>query len=60
MELDLGNAAFFDLKGEHLICSTHGAIYSPVSGICLQGRCQGRGLTRIDVSESDGNVYLIQ
>lgn len=59
MELDWGNAVFFDYEGEALICSTHGAMYSPTTGACLQGRCQGKGLTRIDVNEANGNVYLV-
>ena len=58
IELDWQEGKFFDLSGLYLICSTHGAMYSPESGRCLGGRCNGKGLTPLAVSEHDGNIYL--
>ncbi len=56
MELDMMPNRFFDLSGTMLICSSHGAVYSPEDGRCLGGPCRG-GLVKIDLTESDGVVY---
>jgi len=58
VELDWQQGRFFDDSGLYLICATHGAIYSPESGRCLGGRCNGNGLIPLTVVEHDGNVYL--
>jgi nitrite reductase/ring-hydroxylating ferredoxin subunit len=57
MELDWQPGKFFDAGGLVLICSTHGAIYSPETGACLGGPCQGR-LVRIPVEERDGKILV--
>ncbi len=59
VELDWAAGEFFDFTGSHLICATHGALYAPDSGKCLGGPCHGGGLTRLEVEEIDGNLYLI-
>ena len=58
VELDWQPGKFFDDSGLYLICSTHGALYAPQSGRCLGGRCNGKGLTSVDIVERDGNIYL--
>jgi nitrite reductase/ring-hydroxylating ferredoxin subunit len=58
IELDWQEGKFFDLTGRYLICATHGAMYSPESGRCVGGRCDGRGLVPLVVLECDGNIYL--
>ncbi len=58
IELDWQEGQFFDITGTHLICATHGAIYSPESGRCMGGRCNGKGLTPLAVIEQDGQLYL--
>ncbi len=58
IELDWQEGKFFDLTGSHLICATHGAMYSPETGRCIGGRCNGNGLTPLVVVEYDGNIYL--
>jgi len=58
MELDWLAGQFFDLDGETLLCSTHGAVYDPASGDCVGGPCEGRGgLRRLHVVEESGIVY---
>ena len=57
-ELDWQQGRFFDDSGLYLICATHGAVYSPESGHCLGGRCNGNGLVPLAMVEHDGNVYL--
>lgn len=58
VELDWQPGRFFDDSGLYLICATHGAVYSPESGRCLGGRCNGTGLVPLAIIEQDGNVYL--
>lgn len=58
VELDWEPGAFFDHSRLYLICSTHGALYDPASGACMDGRCKGRGLAPVAVEERDGHVYI--
>lgn len=60
VELDWEQGVFFDFTGQYLICSTHGALYGPESGICVSGRCAGRGLERVPVDEVDGKVWWLR
>ncbi|MDP3539711.1 MAG: Rieske 2Fe-2S domain-containing protein [Azonexus sp.] len=57
-ELDWMPGEFFDHSKLYLICSIHGALYAPESGKCLGGRCQGKGLKPLKVSEIEGNIFL--
>ena len=56
MEMDYQPNKFFDITGSYLICATHGAIYSPETGVGLGGPCRG-GLVKIALSEQDGVVH---
>ncbi|MDE2617778.1 MAG: Rieske 2Fe-2S domain-containing protein [Burkholderiales bacterium] len=56
MELDYQPNQFFDLTGHWLICSTHGAMYSPETGACRGGPCRG-GLVKIALTEHGGVVH---
>jgi len=58
MELDWMPGKFFDMEGEYLICSTHGALYAPESGACRGGPCRGAALVRLNMFETDGKVYM--
>jgi len=58
VELDWKPGEFFDSARVYLICAVHGALYDPVHGACIGGRCQGRGLTPLAVEERDGQVFL--
>ncbi len=58
VELDWNPGVFFDVERRHLICATHGARYDPVSGHCVAGPCNGRGLQPLAVVEIDGEVHL--
>lgn len=57
VELDWQHGEFFDSSRHYLICATHGALYDPATGACMGGRCEGRGLRTLVVSERHGNVY---
>ncbi len=58
VELDWKEGDFFDADGRYLVCATHGALYEPDTGACVYGRCSGRGLTSLEVSEIDNEVLL--
>ena len=56
MEMDYQPNRFFDASGKWILCATHGAVYSPSSGQCVEGPCRGR-LIKIPLTESDSNIY---
>jgi len=56
MEMDYQPNRFFDTTGQWLLCATHGAVYSPSSGQCVEGPCKG-SLIKIQLTEADSNVY---
>jgi nitrite reductase/ring-hydroxylating ferredoxin subunit len=58
VELDWEPGNFFDTENRYLICSTHGALYEPASGLCVEGPCRGANLFALSVVEHDGAVFL--
>lgn len=58
VELDWQEGEFFDAEHRYLVCTTHGALYDPASGVCVGGPCRGAALTAIPVHEVNGAVYL--
>jgi nitrite reductase/ring-hydroxylating ferredoxin subunit len=57
IELDWNEGEFFESSGLYLMCSTHGALYTPESGHCAGGPCRGGRLRSIAVFESEGQVF---
>ena len=57
IELDWNEGEFFDSSGLYLMCSTHGALYVPGSGVCAGGPCKGRQLRTIAIEERDGQLF---
>ncbi len=55
-EMDYQPNRFFDITGQLLMCATHGATYSPVTGEGRGGPCRG-GLVKIALTEEDGVVH---
>jgi len=55
MEMDFQPNRFFDPTGQWLICATHGALYAPDTGRCMNGPCRG-ALVKIALSEQGGMV----
>ena len=58
LELDWDRGHFFDVDQRHLICATHGALYTADTGECVSGPCNGSGLEALEVTEIEGTVYL--
>ena len=47
--LDLKPDAFLSADGRQLVCSSHGARFDPLSGLCVAGPCIGEALRPIPV-----------
>jgi nitrite reductase/ring-hydroxylating ferredoxin subunit len=58
VELDWEAGSFFDGERTHLVCATHGALYDPHNGRCVDGPCKGKALARVAVVERDGCVFV--
>lgn len=56
LPLDYGNGPFFDPEGRHLVCHNHGAVFDPLTGLCLQGPCVGTSLAEFRVEIVAGEV----
>jgi len=55
--LDWPENRFFDADGEYLMCGTHGAVFRPEDGHCIDGPCQGRALARVTISVEDAAIF---
>lgn len=55
--LDFGDGHFFDDAFDALVCCHHGARYAPDSGLCVQGPCAGKRLTRLVLESKDGALW---
>ncbi|WP_020395005.1 Rieske (2Fe-2S) protein [Thiolinea disciformis] len=40
---------FWDIKGEFLMCSMHGALFQPQNGLCMYGPCRGQSLQGLPI-----------
>lgn len=58
-ELDWQPGEFFEEAGLYLICSTHGALFEPKDGFCVDGPCRGASLQPLEIAERDGQVFLL-
>jgi nitrite reductase/ring-hydroxylating ferredoxin subunit len=56
--LDLWPNEFWTEDNRYLICATHGAIFAPDSGVCVEGPCPGARLERL-VVERDGDAVVV-
>ena len=50
--------AFLTRNRDLIMCSMHGAIFDIGSGVCLEGPCPGRALTRLKVEIVSGDVVV--
>jgi len=57
--LDLWPNEFFTDDGRALICSTHGAVYEPLTGRCTAGPCVGDRLAALPLTR-DGDVLVVR
>lgn len=55
--LNLKPNRFFG-PGDLLLCSSHGALFEPMTGACVAGPCTGESLEALPVEVADGLVML--
>lgn len=56
--LDWWPNEFFTEDGRYLICATHGAVFEPDTGLCLEGPCPGARLERLTVARRGDEVVV--
>ena len=56
--LDWWPNEFFTEDGRHLICATHGAVYLPDTGLCIDGPCPGASLTPLPLAREGDNLIV--
>ena len=56
--LDYDDNRFFTPDGKNFICSTHGAVYHPLNGVCLAGPCAGARLAPLFAMEQQGDIWV--
>jgi nitrite reductase/ring-hydroxylating ferredoxin subunit len=57
--LDWWPNEFFTEDGQFLICATHGAVFRPDTGLCIEGPCPGARLESLAV-ERDADSLVIR
>jgi len=58
LELDWNPGLFFDVENQYLMCATHGALYDPVDGRCVDGPCQGGRLQPLLLQLNGQEIFV--
>jgi len=61
VELNWGSGVgerFFDLAGQFIQCSMHGALFRLSDGMCVQGPCRGQALQRLNTRIEPHGLYV--
>ena len=56
--LDQWPNEFWTEDRAYLICATHGAIFAPATGVCIEGPCPGAQLERLRVTR-EGDAVIV-
>jgi len=59
LQLDFGDAHYFDEAYDALVCCHHGARYDPASGACMGGPCAGGRLSALVLEERGGALWCV-
>jgi len=46
-------------EGHRILCAAHGAVFTPLDGVCVGGPCAGDRLTPWPVSVTDGEIFTL-
>jgi nitrite reductase/ring-hydroxylating ferredoxin subunit len=57
--IDWPENRFFDRSGAYLMCGTHGAVFRPDDGFCIEGPCAGRSLAKVEICLESGAICLV-
>lgn len=60
ISLDYGDNRFYSRDGQYFVCQTHGAVYEPLTGLCVRGPCTGERLKPLPIEIRDGAVWLLE
>jgi len=58
--LDMLPDAFLVDDGRMIRCASHGALFSPETGMCLTGPCSGRSLMKLEARIDADHIVRIQ
>jgi nitrite reductase/ring-hydroxylating ferredoxin subunit len=58
VDLDLGDAHFYDPADDRIFCKNHGATFIPESGLCDFGPCGGAYLERFEVERQGQDAQV--
>ena len=58
LSLDYGDNRFYTPDRTRFICTSHGALYDPATGLCVRGPCEGASLKRLTVEACDGGIWV--
>ena len=56
--LDWWPNEFFTEDGRFLICATHGAVFEPDTGRCVEGPCPGAGLEPLPIANHGESLVV--
>jgi nitrite reductase/ring-hydroxylating ferredoxin subunit len=56
--LDCGTGRFFTDDGRHLACTTHGAVFAPATGVCVEGPCPGARLRPLPIVRDGPDLVI--
>ena len=56
--LNLEPNKFFNSTNDQLICSSHGAVFEPDTGVCISGPCSGKRLISLDCRVTGKDIYV--
>ena len=56
IELDWEPSRLLTRAGRYLVCTGHGALFEPATGLCVQGPCQGEALSPVPIRIEAGMV----
>ena len=56
--LNLSPDGFFDAEKNLLLCSSHGAVFTPDSGACVGGPCSGAKLNALKCTVRNESVFV--
>jgi nitrite reductase/ring-hydroxylating ferredoxin subunit len=58
LALDRLKPKFFSEDGRYFLCQNHGALFEPLSGLCVCGPCVGARLFSLAIEVVEGGVWL--
>ena len=50
---------YLDPDGMYIQCALHGALFVPGSGYCVRGPCAGASLSKLELVDRDGRLFVI-